>query len=61
MTKCQYCGREVIDSVMSDVCQSCALEENYYGGGAVYVFDPQAEAAEREADLTTDGPEEEDF
>ena len=39
MTKCVYCGNEVIDSTITNVCQSCSLEDNYFRGRSVYAYD----------------------
>ena len=43
MTNCIYCNNKVIDSTVSNVCQSCVLEDNYYHGSSVYVYDPQGD------------------
>jgi len=37
--KCSNCGKRCLE-IFSGQCDTCFLEEQYYGGGTVMMFDP---------------------
>lgn len=37
--KCSVCGKDCYELFMGQ-CDTCFLEEQYYGGGVVYAFEP---------------------
>ena len=37
--KCSNCGKDCIE-LFSGQCDTCFLEEQYYGGGTVFMYDP---------------------
>jgi len=40
---CASCGGSVVDSISPDICQSCSLEDNYYGVESVLLHNQKKE------------------